>query len=412
MAVPTKKEILDFSPFNTGGKEELPEYRRKQFPEVKKLLNKGLIFAITGLRRVGKTTLIKQLFEKNAFYFSFDEKRYANQETLKLVIDTFLEQSEKPLIALDEVFRVEDWAGIIKRYHDQKKARFIVSGSSSLMIKKGIESLSGRMLEFYVQPLQFSEFLEMKGKGPQKIISLEEAFSVKRRYQEELEVFLKKGSFPETVSNTFDEKTAANYIKTSTIEKIVFDDIPYIFKIEHPSKLYDLLKLCATNSSRLFTEINLSEALQLSRHAISDYLLYLKKSYLVDILYAKGSLQKTLKKQKKIFVKTASIYNALAENPTVGQAAETTVYDKLGQQKITFYRDEQKREIDFLADMPIEVKYQSTITSEDTKQISYYMEKHKKTQGMVITKDLFDEKTVDGKKITFVPLDVFLLSDI
>lgn len=120
--------------------------------------------------------LVKQVLGKDAFYFSFDEKKYANPESLKQAVEVFIGEKEKPVIFLDEVFRVEDWAGVLKKYHDQKRARFVVSGSSSLLIKKGIESLSGRLFTYYLPPLHF-------------------------------------------------------------------DDIPLTFRIEHPSKLYDLLKL-------------------------------------------------------------------------------------------------------------------------------------------------------------------------
>jgi len=404
MAIPTKKEIMSFSPMNTGEKENLPNYKRNAFAEIKKAIQTNLITAVTGLRRVGKTTLIKQVLGRNAFYFSFDEKKYANTEALKQVIEVFLEEKEKPTIFLDEIFRVEDWAGVLKKYHDQKKVKFVVSGSSSLLIRKGVESLSGRLSTHYLPPLQFNEYLEMIGKKHETSNNI---FKIKR-YEEELNQFLKKGSFPEITK--FNDKDAQEYIRSSTIEKIVFDDIPNTFKIEHPSKLYDLMKLCATNSSRLFTEVNLAEAVQLSRHAVSDYLLYLEKAYLTTTIYPQGSFQKALKKEKKILVKTASIYNALAENPNAGQAAETAVYDKLSLEKLAFYRDAQQREVDFIQNTtPIEVKYQSTITRVDANNLLYYLNKYKKTKGVIITKNLFDEKKINGKTIIYIPLDTFLL---
>ena len=184
------------------------------------------------------------------------------------------------------------------------------------------------------------------------------------------------------------------------------------FNIEHPSKLHDLAILCATNSSNLFSEVNFAEALQMSRHAVSDYLFYLGQAYLIGIIYPIGSFQKALRKQKKMFLKSASLYNALAENPTIGQAAETAVYDKLnGMGQLAFYRDPQKREVDFIQKIPIEVKYQSTIISEDMRTLLYYMQTHGNKKGILITKDVFDEKTVDGKTILLIPLDVFLLME-
>ncbi|MGC8924181.1 MAG: ATP-binding protein [Candidatus Micrarchaeia archaeon] len=263
------------------------------------------------------------------------------------------------------------------------------------------------MLEYYLSPLQFDEYLEMKGKKPE-MLPLHDIFKMKKRYVEDTEEFLRKGSFPEIIH--MDKKMAINYIRTSTIEKIVFDDIPYTFHIEYPSKLYDLLKLCATNYSHLFTEVNFAEAIQISRHALSDHLLYLQKAYLVDVLYPKGSFQKALKKQKKIFVKTASIYNALSESPAIGQAVETAVHDKIDDRKTMFYRDAQKREVDFISNLPIEVKYQSTITTRDIENLLYYMKRYKAKEGLVITKDLFDEKEIEGKTIRYIPLDVFLLN--
>ncbi|MBI5636150.1 ATP-binding protein [Candidatus Micrarchaeota archaeon] len=407
MAVPTKKEVMDFSPMNTGGAEELPKFRRNAFLELEHSLKTGLITAVTGLRRVGKTTLVKQALGKNAFYFSFDEKKYANSQALKQVVDAFISEAEKPVIFLDEIFRVEDWAGVLKKYHDQKTARFVVSGSSSLLIRKGVESLSGRLSTLYLPPLQFDEFLGLKGKKAERV-SLGNAFKSASRYETELNEFLKIGSFPQIIG--FSEKDAVAYIKSSTVEKIVFDDIPATFKVEHPSKLYDLMRLCAANSSNLFTEVNFAEATALSRHAVSDYLLYLEKAYLAGVIYPAGSFQKALKKQKKVFAKTACIYNALAENPSVGQAAETAVYDKLSAGKISFYRDAQQREVDFIYyNTPIEVKFQSTITSGDSNNLMHYLGKNRKNEGIMITKNLFDEKKIGGKTIKFIPLDAFLL---
>ncbi len=406
MAIPTKNEIMDFSPINKGGIENVPEYRRTAFREIGTALDTGFIVAITGLRRVGKTTLIKQTLGKNSFYFSFDEKRYANPDALRQVIETFVKEGERPLIALDEVFRVGDWSGLIKRYHDQKLARFIVSGSSALGVKKGVESLAGRMVERYIQPLRFEEYLELGGEKPERP-GLADLFRKAKRHEAGLESFLRRGSFPELAGRK--EIDATEYIRTSTVEKIVFDDIPSIFKIENPSKLYDLFRLCATNSSRLFTEVNLAEALQMGRHAVSDYLLYLRKAYLLDVVYPQGSLQKALKKQKKVFAKTASIYNAIAENPNAGQAAETAVFDKLSGSGPSFYRDAQKREVDFISSVPIEVKFQSIVLRSDIENLIYYAKRRKAGKAIVVTENLFDEKDYDGVTVTFIPLDVFLL---
>jgi predicted AAA+ superfamily ATPase len=58
----------------------------------------------------------------------------------------------------------------------------------------------------------------------------------------------------------------------------------------------------------------------------------------------------------------------------------------------------------------VEVKYQSSITSQDTANILEFMRRHRKDFGVVVTKGLFDEKRYGGMRLLFLPLDVFLLA--
>jgi predicted AAA+ superfamily ATPase len=160
---------------------EPQKYTRKLFFELEKYLSDRQIISIVGLRRTGKTILLKQLIKnliedkkvnsKNIFFISFDEALITSKLTLKLYLDAYLknifngESNEIKYIFIDEIQYVEKWQHILKRYYDNElNIKFVISGSSSLFLKKKTtESLAGRIYEFKLLPLSFEEFLELAG---------------------------------------------------------------------------------------------------------------------------------------------------------------------------------------------------------------------------------------------------------
>ena len=406
----TKKEILQASPINVGGKEEVPEFKRSAYQEIIKVLNKSkLNIAITGLRRVGKTTLIKQIlndWDGDKFYFSFDEPIHQNYQSLKRVVEVFIEEGEKPLIALDEISKIPGWSGLIKRYYDMGKARFIVSGSSSLSISKGKESLAGRIFETTLPPLQYNEFIKLKYRE-KTVSSFSEIF--KRDVKNYLEEFFSHGTFPELLN--LDQELAERYVKESVISKIVFEDIPEVFNIEYKSKLYELFLYIVEYSGNLIHESSVGDLLGLNKGTVKEYLFYLEQAFLSYIIFSEGSLTKRLRKTKKAYVSSPVLYQYLSITKNEGQLAEISVFDKIlatKHEKPLFYRDNQKREVDFLIGTPIEVKFRNHILKRDLNNLLYYMKKHDIEKGIVITRDYLDEREFNGKVIVFVPLHVFL----
>ncbi len=340
----------------------------------------------------------------NAFYFSFDEPRHQNYETLKHVIEVFLEEAEKPLIALDEVGAIKEWGGVIKRYYDQGKARFILSGSSSLSITKGKESLAGRLYEVFLPPFQYNEFVSLHYGRP--AISFDQLF--KMRLKSYVEEFFAGGSFPEVVG--WERELRKKYI-LDLADKVVFEDIPHIFRVEYRNKLYALLKYVAEYSSGIFFENNVGELLGLNKGTVAEYLFYLSKSYLASLIYKRGSLTQKLRKIKKAFISCPSLYYALCENYHLPRAAEVAVFDKLSSFGTypEFYRDNQKREVDFVyKGIPIEVKFRNQITRHQLSPLYYYIKKFSPPRAFVITKDLLDSEDVGGCELFYLPLHYFL----
>jgi predicted AAA+ superfamily ATPase len=194
MAVPSIEEIAEYNPWLRGEKFEVPDFKRSIYSKVKEEVERRkFIVALLGLRRIGKTVLMKQIgneIDGEKFFFSFDEEAYQNIESLKFIISHFLRIAKsKPYIFLDEIGRIKGWAGVIKKYHDLGKASFILSSSSYLHLTKGKESLAGRLEDFVLTPWSFDEYLRLKGKrvGLAKDSNIERAYtSFRHEYKNDL----------------------------------------------------------------------------------------------------------------------------------------------------------------------------------------------------------------------------------
>ena len=164
------------------GDFELDYKPRKIYEEVKKFMKSKQIISLTGLRRTGKTTILLKIVKdsiegygkENVIYFSFDDFKDVK---LSEVIDAYFElmkkNSSNPLLFLfDEIQKVPGWEEQLKRIYDEnKKFKFVISGSESLFIRKGTrESLAGRMFEFQIKALCFKEFLDFRGKRYDNLI--------------------------------------------------------------------------------------------------------------------------------------------------------------------------------------------------------------------------------------------------
>lgn len=158
--------------------ERLPSFRRPIFDEIYKGLKETpQIISITGPRRVGKSTIIKQIVKNlidegvkpdKIIYYSMDDPALFRSEVKHdKFFDSLMDEARKKAdnqqmyIFLDEVQRFECWELFLKKYYDlHYPVRFAISGSaSSPIFKKSRESLVGRIKDFHILPFSFREFL-------------------------------------------------------------------------------------------------------------------------------------------------------------------------------------------------------------------------------------------------------------
>ena len=414
-----KTKLEEFNHWWVSGKVDtdlaLP-FKRNIYSEIGKRIDKRFILALVGLRRVGKTTVMYQLIQKlvgakinktSILFFSFDEV----SAKLGEVLETYKEmhnkdfREEKIYIFLDEIQKCGGWENELKKYYDlYPKLKFIISGSESLFIrKKSKETLAGRIFEFILTPFTFEEYLRFNKVGKNE-------FRYETRIKPFFLKFVEKGGFPETFSFETD-KDFKEYIRALVVDKIVYKDIPRMFRLEDTEFLRVLLELISTNPGMYVDYQSLSKQFEKDRRVIKNYISYLKESFLITLLgnYRKGSIT-TLRKKKRAYPTDNALtylYKPRIEEGFFGRMVETLAVNKV--KASSFWKD--GGEIDIVHDgMPIEVKYQERINLEDFKPIREFMKKFNKKEGLMVTMNEEREIKLEEGTIKLIPVWKWLLS--
>jgi predicted AAA+ superfamily ATPase len=273
--------------------------------------------------------------------------------------------------------------------------------------KKTQESLAGRIYEFNLDVLSFEEFLVFRDKEEliQKKKLLQEA--VKKEF-----LLYQKRQFIETVSES--EEKVAQYVKT-IIEKIVFQDIPRIFPIEHEELLLRILKIISSNPGMLSDYQSLSNELGISRVTLSNYFFYLEESFLIRKLYNfSDNMLTSEKKMKKFYLISTAFFSFLNSSIDEPKLVENLLVNSTHAR--FFWRTPQKYEVDIILQkdgkiIPIEVKYQENISKKELKNLIRFCEAFKVGRAIIITKSQIGEKTENNVKVKLIPAWLFLLEE-
>lgn len=391
--------------------------KRKLFKELLGFIEKRQIVEITGLRRVGKTTLFFQLInylikQKNInpfriLYFTFDEEK----PDLDILFKNFSLQTgidykkEKVFVFLDEIQKLADFQDKIKIYYDlYPQLKFFLSGSSSLFLKKKKqESLAGRIFSFVLPPLDFEEYLLFKEKEE----ILKKPLLFWSEIEKEFETFL-YSQFIESIKLKLLERK--EYF-VSIMRKIVFEDIPSVFPVENPELLWRLVKIIGQRPGILLNYQNLASDLGVSNKTISLYLYFLEEAFLVKKVYNfSPNLLTSERKLKKFYLASPSFSAALIDFPETGLLVENLV---LSLKDLRFFwRDAYQHEVDFVKTekeiLPIEIKYQKKVSPKELKNIFLFLKKFKLKKGIVLSREekerkiKQEERTVSIKPVFFL----------
>lgn len=352
------------------------------YPELKDHLSKRQITIITGLRRTGKTTLLKKLlgeFEtENKSYFDleridnrelFSEKNYEN--IIAALSSRGLNFRKKTLIGIDEVQLLPGIVSVIKYLYDNYPIKFIVTGSSSYYIKNLFsESLSGRKKVFELFTLNFREFLTFRDIDFSQSKTLNKKFisAEYERLKKYYEEFIRYGGFPEVVlsKNVSDKKDIVNDILSSYLNI----DIKNISDIRDQKNLHNLLKMLAHRAGTRLDYSKLSSLTGISRPSVYNYLDLLENTFVISrIPVLSKNPDREIVKAPKIFINDNGLLNRLAEVSS-GVQFENAVYNQLKfYGKLQYYSLKTGKEIDFILNGKSAIEVKETATAQDMTQI-------------------------------------------
>ncbi len=418
------------------------KFKRKLFSEILPYLSKRQILSIVGLRRTGKTILLKQLIRKilrtinpeAVLFLTFDEAITPGKITIADYLNEYLEKiapKNGPLyVFLDEIQYNSQWQHILKRYYDtDARIKFIISGSSSLFLrKKTTESLAGRIYEFSLPVLSFEEYLELKNikkeilEGYRSVtvdmtmpqwdalndMKLRDKFfqQYSLEMEKEFENYIRCGQFPEIVGENSQE-VVRRYLTDAIYKKTIEYDIPKIFGVEKVDELKFLFQVLASEVGSIIETGNIAREIGIDEKTVKKYLNYFEESFLIQIVYNfTKSARKSRRLGKKVYLGSPNFFSAFhvwskkeeQVNYKVGFLVENYCLSLFKEKydRVSFWRL-RRDEIDFMATDDIlnvkkyqyvEVKYREQITLNKFKFATKFSSKSG-NKLIVITKNDF-----------------------
>jgi predicted AAA+ superfamily ATPase len=343
-------------------------------PYVKRDYSYALIpkkaLTILGVRRAGKTTFLKQIWDdvtKNdedsiQVYINFSDDRLADMqvEDLQYLIEAAEDinpnLSEKNFyIYLDEIQSIKKWELFADRLIRRKKTFVFLSGSSAKLLSKEIATeMRGRSVSIQVSPFSFSEYLNLKkiDYNPNLITSAKRVL-----IEKELDRYLQKGGFPETFGTT---SGVAIEILQEYLHAIFYRDIVERHNVADPHRLLFLLKALLHQSGSLYTVNRITHKLKslgykIEKATVSTALQWFADAYCLESLpIFSDSIQKQNSNPKKIYAIDNGLVMAVRTvEIDKGHLIENLVFQKLkttlGHQSHLFYcKTKDGLEVDFV----------------------------------------------------------------
>jgi predicted AAA+ superfamily ATPase len=388
-------------------------------------IDSGKISVLSGVRRCGKTALLKLTRDKlilsgislsRTLFFSFDDERLILQvDELDFILQAYRELYPHQNLTecyffFDEIQNIEHWEKFIRRVYDSESKNIFISGSNSKLLGSEIAtSLRGRTLLQELFPLDFREFLSFKG-----IEVSQQSLQQKALLVHSFEAYLKQGGFPETVDCSENRRLQ---ILTDYYQVLLFRDIVERYQVSRIHALkYFIQKLIANltkpfSLNKIYNEFK-SQGIKTSKDNLYEILGYIEAVYLGHRIYKFDySIVNREMSDKKIYAIDNGLLNAISyqftDNFGILLENMVSIYLRKHFSNHVFYF-KQKGECDFIVfdrDQPIlaiQVCYDmSNVNTKDRelKGLIEAMNYFNLNRGIIITMYEEDSFVIDGKSI-------------
>lgn len=321
------------------------------------------IIFLTGLRRVGKTTLMKLLIKellskgiesRNILYISVDDY-LLKDKSLQDILDEHrkihkLKVEEKLYVFFDEITYIANYHQQLKNLYDKYDLKIYATSSSSSLLRDKQAYLTGRSVTLEVKPLDFEEYKIFKGIDLKKRDD-----QLNESYFRE---YIKVGGLPENVLNPNRE-----YLM-SLVEDIIQKDITAFHSLKNSQLVRDYFTLLMERSGKQLSINKIANILKISPDTARRYLGFFEETYLIHLVSRWGNTNEKILSAKKIYACDLGIKHLFVGERDIGSYFENYVYLKLRNRKKIYYLYEDGNEIDFYTSdkIMIESKYNSELS--------------------------------------------------
>jgi len=377
------------------------------------------IVIITGIRRCGKSSLLKIISKKlneKFVYMNFDDIRLTdfkveNFEDIEEIVSEIYGIKTNVIYLLDEIQNVPSWERWVNNLYAKKIKVFVTGSNSSLLSSEISTFLTGRNKVIKLYPFSFREFLLFK-----KIKTDYQTTDERRAVSQAFNEYFEKGGFPLVIIN--DDLT----LSKQYFEDILNKDIIKRYNIKKVKELKDLILYLFSNVSKTYSYSTLKQVSSIkSLSMINNYIEYLKNVFVASTI---NKFDYSIKKQKvsssKFYVLDNSFLKTVAFNfsENAGKRLENLVFIELVRRGNEIYYHAKKNECDFIIKEGLKITkaiqvcliLDNVVTKErETDGLIEAMKEYKLKEGLILTLDKEEGIVVEDKKITIKPVWKWLL---
>ena len=356
------------------------EYIKKIVP----FIDKDVIKVLTGIRRSGKSVMLKLLMEElknrgineNQFiYINFENLKYRKLKNYERLYDFILNKVDDKYksyyIFLDEIQEVEEWERCVNslRVDEDFKFDIYITGSNAKLLSGELSTyLAGRYIEFVVYPFSFKEFFEIM-KEKNKEIDLKEAF----------QDYVKFGGMPFLHNLDYNFEASMQYLQ-DLYASIILKDITQRNNIRDTDLLERIINYVVMNIGNTFSATSISkffksENRKVATETILNYIKACEEAFLVYRVARNDLLgKKILNVNEKYYIADHGIREAIMENnqKNINQVLENIVYFEMLRRGYNVKIGKvDNLEVDFVCkknDETIYIQVSYLLASEDTKE--------------------------------------------
>lgn len=260
--------------------------REKYLKKIRGFYNQDLIKVITGIRRSGKSTLLRQIIDElqeegvskeRIIYINFEDIDMSfikNDKDLNAYIKKQILTDEKYYIFFDEIQNVADWERAVNSFKATKNVSIFITGSNSNLLSGELATLiAGRYVSFKIQPFSFKEICELK--------SLKDKEEIEKAFED----YMKWGGMPQRFYFK-DELEIKNYLM-DLYDSIVVKDIISRYKVKDVELLNKILEYLMSTPAQQFSITNIvnylkNENRNCSNETLYNYLSYITNSFIMS----------------------------------------------------------------------------------------------------------------------------------